>query len=277
MRRSFAQILKEGNINVKNEYDKLYSLLHEPLFLNGDKSLYDIISNNITRLPFRGTCLSLEEFDEKYGFHFTKKPEHVDADYLVAFCEYMYNLITGINTATIFSWDGIERNINYSNYLSQINAVIDELGYIQTRDGFVYIFVEKSPAAIAVSESEIIPDELSFRVLEYNHHKLRGDLEKKKQIILQMASIIEAKEKNLIKVAPGLKANLYFALNNLNLRHNNVDKGGKNYKSIIADMSGEKLEQLYDDTYNMCLLAILEIEYNERKVELEDLKRKIAN
>ncbi len=277
MRRSFAQVLKEGNISIRREYDKLFALLHEPLFSNSDISLFDVISKNITRLPFRGTCLSLEEFDEKYGFNFVKKPEHVDVDYLIAFCEYMYNLVTGLNNATIFSWDGVERSINYSNYLSQINAVIEELGYVQAMDGFIYIFVEKSPAAIAVSESDTIPDELSFRVLEYNHQKLRGDLEQKKQIILQIASIIEAKEKSLLKIAPGLKDNLSFALNNLNLRHNNVDKEGKNYRKQIDEMDRNELEKLYDYTYQMCLLAIMELDYKDNKEVIESLKRNISN
>ncbi len=276
MRKTFAQVLKEGHINIKKEYEKLYDMIHAPIIRN-EESLVDYISRHFMLFPYRGTCLDLEEFDEKYGFDFIKYPKHLDVDYLVSFCEYLYNLLVGMNNATMGRFDGVGRDINYSNFLFQINAVIDELEYMRTSDGDFFIFVKKSPAAIAVAESEMIPNELSYRVLEYNHQKLKGNLEQKKQIILQIASIIEAKEKGLINIAPGLKDNLSFALNNLNIRHNNIDNEGKHYKDVIAEMSGEKLEQLYDDTYNMCLLAILEIEYNERKVELDDLKRKIAN
>lgn len=38
----------------------------------------------------------------------------------------------------------------------------------------------------------MIPDNLSYKVLEYNHHSLKGNIEAKKEILIKMASILES-------------------------------------------------------------------------------------
>ena len=43
----------------------------------------------------------------------------------------------------------------------------------QCQDGFT-IFVPKDNAAIAVSESELIPEALSYKIIAYNHHSMKG-------------------------------------------------------------------------------------------------------
>lgn len=90
MRRNFAQVLKAGKINLKKEYSKLYSLFYGKDDRDG-WSLSDMISMNFECFYFRGTCLDLDEFDKVYGFHFVEQPQDFDIDYLVSFCEYIYN------------------------------------------------------------------------------------------------------------------------------------------------------------------------------------------
>lgn len=271
MRRNFAQVLKTGKVDPKKEYSKLYALFYRKDDRD-NKSLADLISMNIESFYFRGTCLDLDEFDEKYGFHFVEQPPDFDTDYLISFCEYIYNFVLHFEDHYFFA------QINKYFYLQQINKVIEAIGYMESREDEFTIFVPKDNAAIAVSESEHIPENVSYKVIAYNHHSMKGNLEAKKAVLQQLASILEAKRKNLSRADKTLETNLFYSFNNLNIRHNNVDPELKGkYKAYVAQMSNDELEKWYDETYQMCLLAFLQIENFDRKAEFEKLKAKIEN
>lgn len=62
MRRNFAQILKEAKIDIKLEYQKLYSMLYDrSIQVSNTKriSAYDELSDYFQGFYFRGTCLSI--------------------------------------------------------------------------------------------------------------------------------------------------------------------------------------------------------------------------
>lgn len=92
----FSQVLKNATIDIRREYDRLYSMfyLHRILVGNGMESttLHDTCAINFTNIPFRGTCINLDDFDDFYDYHFERKPSSFSIDYLVSFCEYSYNL-----------------------------------------------------------------------------------------------------------------------------------------------------------------------------------------
>lgn len=105
---------------------------------------------------------------------------------------------------------------------------------------------------------------------------MKGNLGEKKAVLLQLASIIEAKRKDLNQADKVLETNLFYAFNNLNIRHNNVNPELKGkYKAYVAQMSNSELEKWYDETYQMCLLALLQIENLDRKAEFDKLKAEI--
>lgn len=234
----------------------------------GEKtSLYDEFSEYFINVWFRGTSLSLEDFDEQYGFDFEKYPQSFNIDYLINFCEYFYNLICAYIDVPALN------KYNVTFILHQINRVIEAVGYMSTKQDGLTIFTEKSVSAIAVSE--IVPNDISYKVISYNHHSMKGNLENKKDTILKLANLLEGKRKQLKSINPSLEDDLFYAFNNLNLRHNNKDKDYKKYKQYIADMPDNDLEQWYDEVYQMCLLAFLEIEQIDRKKSFNDLKRQI--
>lgn len=57
------------------------------------------------------------------------------------------------------------------------------------------IFVEASKEANAVSE--IVPTQLSYELLEYNHHSLKGNFAWKREILKVMSDYIEPMQKEL--------------------------------------------------------------------------------
>ena len=62
-------------------------------------------------------------------------------------------------------------------------------------------------------------------------------------------------------------------LNNLNLRHNNLE--GVNKKDYLISMNDNELEKWYDRTYDMILGIIIVNDYLDSKESLSELKAKI--
>ena len=270
MRRNFAQVLKAGRVDLKKEYSKLYALFYGKDDRD-DKSLADLISMNIESFYFRGTCLDLDEFDEKYGFHFVAQPPDFNIDYLVSFCEYIYNFVLHFDGLFFFE------RVNKHFYLQQIKKVIEAIGYIESyEDGFT-IFVPKDNAAIAVSESEHIPENVSYKVISYNHHPMKGDLDAKKATLLILADLLEPQRARLESIDRTFASDLFYAFNNFYIRHNNTDPQSPKYKKTIRDLPKEHLERWYDEVYQMCLLAFLRLEHADRKKDFDVLKGKIEN
>lgn len=224
---------------------------------------------NFEGVYFRGTCLDLDEFDEEHGFRFVEQPQDFDMDYLVSFCEYIYNLVLHFEERFFLA------QLNKQFYLEQISKVIEAIGYVQASEDGLTIFVPKDSVAMAVSESEHIPENVSYKVIAYNHHSMKGNLDSKKQTLLVLTGLLEPKRKELQKIDKQLETDLFYAFNNFNIRHNNIEPTGTKYKKPVADLTKEQLEQTYDDTYQMCLLAFMQLDNLEIKKRFEELKTKI--
>lgn len=273
MRKNFAQILQENKIDIKKEYQKLYEVFYETEIIDiyETTTIYNILSQSFLSFPFRGMCLTIEEFNQKFGFKFTKNPNPFDVDVLINFLEYFYNML--------ICYDMYDSNqFNSHFFINHINELIEAIGYAQTNINGLVVFSEKSPEAIAVAENCDISSELGYKIISYNHYSMKGNLESKKETILKLAEILEGKRNNLKKANSRLEDDLFYIFNNFNLRHNNCDSSLKNkYKEVIAKMPKKELESWYDETYRMCLLSFLEIEHIERQARFNQIKDKIEH
>lgn len=271
-RKNLAQILVEANIDIKREYDRLYSSFY--LQKNQDMygnyySLQELCAANFINIPFRGTCLNLDDFDDFYDIHFEKVPSNFDLNYLILFCEYTYNFALYLNINMTPMHLGM--NTPQQVYLQQIAKVIEAIGYMMVQKENITIMIPKSQEAIAVSE--IVPSDLSYKVIEYNHHALQGNIEAKKAILLLLANQLEPKRNQLKNVNRLLETNIFFLYNGMNIRHNNCDINSNSYKEYTANMSKKNLEIWYDEIYQLSLLAFLELDNIERINRIEELKR----
>ena len=276
MRRNFAQILESGKVDYEKEYKKLYDLLYsgDTDMDDDDPSVYTILSASFTSFYFHGTYLSLQEFDEENGFIFPDpSQDNPKIEDLILLMEYFYNMLVGYVGSQHTSF---YVSINAQFLMQHILKVCDAIGYKQESEGSFTVFVEKNAVVSAVAESDLIPVELSYKLITYDHHSMRGDLEGKKTIILRLASLLEAKKSILHQVNPNLENDLFYIFNNFNLRHNNCDSSVKGkYKPYIANMKKDDLEKWYDEAYQMCLLAFMEIEQAARKPKFDAIKTEI--
>jgi hypothetical protein len=193
-----------------------------------------------------------------------------DTDLAIMLVEIMYNFYymaksKMTNENYRFSSDFQLFKSNMDRFLDNCN----HMAYI-IEDKEQVIVIEKDPAATAVAE--ISNPETAFAVIQYNHHTLKGDIKAKKEIILHLAAKLEPKRTTLKGTNPSLADDIFTLLNNLNIRHNNIDPAYYDFKHYIASMSKEELENWYDELYQMILLANLEIDNLERKKRVTELK-----
>lgn len=271
----FSQMIKKAGADIRREYDRLFALFYKQkisYYGSVDITLREFCANSFSKFPFRETCISLKDFDDSNGFNFKEEPVFFDLNYLVLFCEYSYSLI---DSSAIYNYTAITPELNTAMqlYIRQLNMVIEAIGYMKNKHKGITDLVPKDQAAIAVAEILIDPN-LSYRVIEYNHHSMKGDIERKRATLLVLGDKLEPQLQRLKQINATLESNLSMLLNNVNVRHNNKEPG-KNYKKYVAEMKDEEIEQWYDDLYQMILLAFLELDHLDRKGRLEQLKENL--
>ena len=189
----FSQILEKASVDIREEYTRLYYLFYtEQSGGIASKTIYEQCSEKFVNLPFRGTCISLDDFNKFYKCCYDENPSDFSLEYIVSFCEYSYNLALYSQECGPAYFDEIGKLIQF--FLEQVRKVIEKIGYMENSNGCVVDFVPKDQAAISVSE--IVDDGLSYKVIEYNHHSMKGQLSKKKEILLSLANKLEPQQKN---------------------------------------------------------------------------------
>lgn len=229
MRQNFAQILKDAKIDIKVEYQKLYGMLYDrsiPVSNTNRISVYDELSTYFIAFCFRGTCLSLDEFNDLHGFHFEKDPTNFNIDHLISLCEYIENLLIAYQCVPLsypYGYGNMPTKlIDVQFYLQQISQVIEKIGYMQAKQNDLTIFVEKDPAAIAVAEGEFIPESLSYRLISYNHYSMKGNLAEKKTTLLDLANLLEPQRTNLERIDKTFSSDLFYTFNNFRFLYNGI-------------------------------------------------------
>lgn len=265
-RQSFYDILKSSRVNIQAEYNRLHMMMYEGT--DCITALDSIIENYFEYLPKEliGRTLSLDDFNDTYGFYFSKKkPVLMSPDDLISFCEYIVNFCIFLKSCAGPDMDE-EEEYTINQVLKNIDGCIEDLGLMPLqKEGFT-VYVPKDPTVIAVAE--IVNEALAVNILEYHHHQLRGKLEKKKAILKLMADDIESERKMLRSINATLETQLFELLNKF-VRHDHSKT------PYIGEMSNKRIENCYDDIYQMWLLAKLELDHLERKRRVTELLKNI--
>ena len=136
--------------------------------------------------------------------------------------------------------------------------------------GSKYMLIPADPAVIEVAS--LLPDSLAVPVMTYNHRSLKGDIDAKRSIIKGMANHFESRRDDLKAISSALCSELFFELNNLSIRHDNISPSSRHYKPHLANMGRDELEEWYDNTYRSCLEATLALDRFDRREALSKLK-----
>ncbi len=277
--RHFSDIVQKNNFSVNAEYQRLYRLFYKnrEIYMpsvNYAVNIYTVCKKNFKYMMFDNTCISLDDFNETYGFNFEISDECYDIDYLILFCEYIYNILDRLNNTIASQKSCCAIYKDNSNEISrcaiQVLSVVKAANYTSVPKNNYTCFVPKDEIAVAISED--VP-ELSQDIMLYSHQSLKHDLSAKRDILCHIANYLDNQERRqYLKSKNGsLEHCLYPAFNNLYIRHNNIEPNDKRYNEVIAKMSEYEIESCYDDVYQLSLEALNTLRNQDRLKRIESL------
>lgn len=258
------------------------------------KRIYYLLNNNCLRINYK--YLSPIEFVNSYCFFEWKNrhsylniedmaddldieldegdiPDDLTTIEILKYLEFATNIIMLCDNKILQDDSKYGYTDKYCVLDENINIVLEHLNFssktLEKKE--MILLTEKNPSAIAVAE--IVDEDTACKVIEYNHYLLKGDINKKKEILLQLANKYEGIKSNIKSLNSKLDDDIGFMLNNINIRHNN--KSGKSKKEYVSKMRKDTIEKWYDETYQMLLLAFLLNEQPSRSKKISKLKEKI--
>ncbi|MGT2547196.1 hypothetical protein ACQCTK_00450 [Streptococcus milleri] len=262
-RKNYFDFLDQMEFDPQRELKNLIDLLEmeknfgHGYYSNLHTTINSAISKNFLDYPNRSTFTSYSHMIEVISENFYDATEKlfVFSELLV---DIFYSLLEKFTTKECEFIQVIFDNINRFLELSNHELIILDNGN--------RIIVEKNVYASEVSQ---IVSETSIqdaiKILEYNHFANKGNIQRKREILISLAAYLEPL-KDELNASEELKevmkvnnnkiiavAKLFDMYNNLGLRHNNNEQ-------YHLKMTEEELEQWYDDIYTSTLFVILSLD-----------------
>ncbi|MCM1499865.1 MAG: hypothetical protein NC124_15485 [Clostridium sp.] len=266
----------ESGIRIKIFPSNLSFVYQEPQLIN--MGIERFVDTYIFKLwKGRGTCIDCDDMLKTLNLkEILKDAGSITETDILNYLEYAVNILRLAKNVKLIDHAAYDITNIYYAALDNVNSCLDWLNFetkiFAKKD--IALVVEKNAAAASVAE--IVDEELAYSIISYNHFLLKGDVDEKRKILLKLANEIEPKRHDLEIINEKLADNIFFILNNLNIRHNNRSIGDKNYKEYVANMDKKKLEEWYDEVYQEMLLASLLLDDENRKIEIEKLKKSIT-
>lgn len=280
-RTNIFELLKQNN-NMGKDADRLKTLLCEYHYAATAEHENYTLFRFIDAFCFddwtaKGRCLDLQDFFETLGIDELDYYFPRELDDLLVFIEILYNFwylaenYIGSHKAEFELYDTSD----------VLKTLMDECLSEYNQRAYYFpeeekcIIAEDSPQVTAAAEAT--EPEIALDIVRYNHRQLTGELAKKKAILKTLGDYLEGRKREITDINSALYNTITGALNNLNIRHNNIAPENKSYyHEAVADMPQEELEQHYDDLYQLILLAILEIDNVVRKREMNALIQRVS-
>ena len=281
MRKSIFDLVAES-YNIEDEVTRIDTMTREEdvLYVSTQYkhySLCDFVDEYcFKRWEHRGHCVDVEDFLETIDYHGLTDEASTSTEAFITIIELFYNFWTLANRKFGDPELGLKWSGNFYHLRDVLNDNLERFNHTTYEDkqNNRILIIEDKPGVTAVAET--ITPSLALDVIRYNHRSLRGEIETKKSILLSLAADLEPKRTELTKLNKQLADNIFFMLNNLNIRHNNRSKNDKNYKEYVAKMRKDRLEKWYDELYQMILLANLLLDDADRADKVKELKIAIS-
>ena len=254
----------------RNFFDRLARTID----FHGD-SIEDSIERYFKNWKYNANYLSFKELRDQLKFTFVRDgyynvpSGHIkDANDFFDYCEMIINMVVLLPEEEA---EYHENNVN--EIIRLIDYDLNSLNHKIRKINDKCLIIQKDAAVSEVID--IVEDSLAKIILEYNHYLLKGDLEKKKNILVKIANALEPKRPEINELNKQLCSNYFYLINNMDIRHNNCDSSDtSNYNVYFDKLTINEKEEWYDEIYQMSLLIFLLLENRNRTKKISDLKSK---
>lgn len=274
-RKHFLQSM-EREIDFPKEYRKLEGLCNVHRTMSGAVylTLNDFIRRYFWEWADRDNFITFDELREHMGFPIEEKSggkvnllaSDIDMNKYFLFCEMIMTLLTSLGVYLDEAFYAV-KNVLFQT----IESTIEKVGFECKQKGSEIQIVQKN--AVALEVVELVP-ELADVIVEYNHYILRGNIEKKRMLLKQIADALEPQRGVLRQVQKRNTADFFELINTMNIRHNNLDSSDKNnYNAKFDAMSLSEKEAWYDLIYGQALGLFVTLEQQERNKQIDIYKQ----
>lgn len=268
--------------NISKEIERIQELIFERETVKAFNQTRMTIARTVEYYLFddwskRGHCLDFDDFLDDMDYENLIKKAKTDIESQLDFLELCYNILYLVELVIAeqpFDFTPIDDYNLTKAIIDDCLARLNHKAYFNEAASTVLV-IERDATVTAVVEIEEVP-EISLDIIQYNHHALKGDISKKKSILLKLGNQLDGSRKILTNIDKSLCSDIFTLLNNLNIRHNNVTPETKDYQKVVETMHPEELEEWYDELYQMVLLAKLELNNVERSKKVAALKANLT-
>lgn len=265
------EILETRNLDPSKEFHRLATIFNKKEWnslKNDDLSLKDVFDESFNNCSCRSTFLTIDDLLESLGID-EEKRYCISWDVLYMYCEILRNVC---NDALLLEIEvaEIERRLNM--LMDNMNEILEKTNHEwrQIKEG--YIIVDKNPATTEAIECLEEKDaELALKMIEYNRVLLKGNLARKREILVTLADYTEPMNNDFKGTQyAALYSDSRFLVNAIDIRHNNSGKGDLPEKA--KSWTSQEKEDWYDKTYQVLLTVILARKHIDVSKEIQDLK-----
>ena len=265
------EILEKRELNPTDEFGRLVSLFRwQWRTLYAKNSVKQMINGVFHKVPaqLRQTYLHVDDILKDLGIS-EDSPYGRDWNELFLYCEVLLNLI---NTTKFYLDKEETAKETAQQIIANIKVILEKTNHewAQIKEG--YIIVDKNPAtteAIECLENNKV--DLALNMIEYNRVLLKGNLTRKREILVALADYTEPMNNDFKGTQyAALYSDSRFLVNAIDIRHNNSGKGDLPEKA--KSWTSQEKEDWYDKTYQVLLTVILTRKHMDVSKEIQDLK-----
>lgn len=265
------EILEKRELNPTDEFRRLVSLFRwQWRTLYAENSVKQMINGVFHKVPaqLRQTYLHVDDILKDLGIS-EDSPYGRDWNELFLYCEVLLNLI---NTTKFYLDKDKTAKETAQQIIANIKVILEKTNHewAQIKEG--YIIVDKNPAtteAIECLKNNKV--NLALNMIEYNRVLLKGNLTRKREILVALADYTEPMNNDFKGTQyAALYSDSRYLVNAIDIRHNNSGKGDLPEKAKL--WTSQEKEDWYDKTYQVLLTVILVRKHMDVSKEIQDLK-----
>ena len=265
------EMLEKRALNPNDEFYRLAKIFNEKHWFNFKRatcSLKDIFNETFYKCNCRSTFLSVDDLFKSLRIE-ENNPFNISWKKLFTYCEILRNVC---NNSFYYDIEVVE----FEKYSCMLKKNMDEIltktnhEWAQIKEG--YIIVDKNPATTEAIEClEDNKADLALNMIEYNRVLLKGNLTRKREILVALADYTEPMNNDFKGTQyAALYSDSRFLVNAIDIRHNNSGKGDLPEKA--KSWTSQEKEAWYDKTYQVLLTVILARKHIDVSKEIQDLK-----
>lgn len=264
------EILERRKLQPSEEFGRLTLLFNFQWNHYTKASLKSFINGHFCSIPIqlRQTCLSVD--DLLHVLNINEEPAYGrNWNELFLYCELITNLIDKVNY--YINGDSDARNVAQRMSMN-INVILDKTDHEWAKIKEGYVIVDKNPATTEAIEClEDGKADLALNMIEYNRVLLKGNLQRKREILVALADYTEPMSNDFKGTQYAtLYSDSKFLVNAIDIRHNNSGKGDLPEKA--KSWTPQEKEDWYDKTYQVLLTVILARKHMDVSKEIQNLK-----